>query len=147
MTELCISGAVVAQTNVYEHMGRRFRPGGNSFDVSDAVVWLLFIAGAVVLAWFLHKLVTLVTQTKKHSLNRLFGQLCVTHDVSWHGRRLLYRLAGVHGLPHPVHLFLCPDCFRPQTLPPEMSAFQSEVADLHATLFGCHEEGAAESRS
>ncbi len=136
MTELCVAGAVVAQTNVFEQMGRRFRPGGNSFDVSDAIVWLSFIAGAVALVWFLHSLVTRVTQANKHSQNRLFGQLCVIHDVGWHDRRLLYRLAGVHGLPHPVHLFLSPECFQPQTLPSEMSAFQGEVAQLHATLFG-----------
>ena len=138
---------LVAESNVYEHMGRRFRPGGNSFDLSDAIVWLLLIAGVVVLAWFLHKVVTQIVQTKNHSLNHLFGQLCAAHGVGWYGRRLLYRLAGVHRLPHPVHLFLRPDCFQPQTLPPEMSAFQSEVSHLRATLFGYREDRAAQSRS
>jgi hypothetical protein len=133
---LCHASSLVAQAGPYTHLARRFQPGGGSFGLIDAAVWLLLIAGAVTIAWFVYRLYNQVTQRQQRSPAWLFHELCATHALTWSDKQLLRWLARVHNLPHPSYLFLQPHRFDSHALPPDAAALSNQVARLRERLFG-----------
>jgi hypothetical protein len=133
-------GALIADATRYESMSRRFRPGGNSIEISEVALWLFLLAGIVTAVWLSHKLAGHVIRSTHHSLSRLFHDLCAAHGVNWWQRRLLHQLARACNLPHPVHLFLRPACFDSRNLPANLAGHQRQFAALQESLFGGGDE-------
>lgn len=123
---------LVAQRHNWERMGDKFSGDNARFQFSDIGWMLVFVAGALLLLWWL----SVVTKrfegyTSRPSPNRLFSDLCRAHKLNRSQRSLLRRLAESAGVEHPVSLFVHADKFDSALLPDDTSA----IAELRARLF------------
>ena len=72
----------------------------------------------------------------RHSSTMLFRELCGAHELSASHRRLLRKLARSHGIKDQALIFLLPEKFEPESLPPPLRRRSAEIAVLRDELFG-----------
>lgn len=70
-----------------------------------------------------------------NSANGVFRELCRIHKLDHASRRLLKRLASYWNLESPAYLFVCPDLFLAERLPPEWKEDTERVEQLGRKLF------------
>ena len=70
-----------------------------------------------------------------NSLSGLFRELCRIHKLNFAARRLLKRLAAHRGLESPAYLFVQPEHFAAEKLPPEWRPDAPMVEQLRRQLF------------
>ena len=94
---------------------------------------MLFIAIAMLL---IGRLSTKYEQRQAtNSLSGLFRELCRIHKVNFGTRRLLKRLAAHWGLESPALLFIQPEHFATDELPPEWQDEAPKINALRRQLF------------
>lgn len=133
---LVLTPELLAGGGRYVHMGRRFRRGGSDIDLADVMAAVSVIALVAALAW-------LATRVAKHretlnasSPQRLFRELCHAHRLNWSNRKLMQAIAKAHELGNPAMLFVTPQCFALDSLPPSFRSQRAHIEDLKDQLFG-----------
>lgn len=120
----------------WQRMGDAFRRDNAQLSQSETVSLLILALGAVVLVWFLHHYANrLQSKRTYHRPRRLFGQLCRAHRLRRRDRKLLRQLAEHWRLSQPALLFIRPENFATDALPPVLVKFRNEIADLGRRLF------------
>jgi hypothetical protein len=136
VTFASLAAPLLAEASSWQDMGRRFREGGNNFDLSE----LLLLAGGLgmvfVLLWLLSRFLQRDQRQPYRSSAALFRQLCRAHRLSWRQRSLLWNLAKAHELAEPAAVFLSDECFTAARLSPKLEKREAEIAALRAKLFG-----------
>ncbi len=125
-----------AQVNRWRSMGSRFRGSRGRGDISDLLPYLI---GMVVIGIGV-AIVVAIAKRKDFSKpcddpNKLFRQLCIAHHLDFGSRRLLLKLATALDLAQPALVFVTPEAFEPNHLPPQLYAEQARLAELSQRLF------------
>jgi len=66
---------------------------------------------------------------------KLFRELCGVHDLDRPSRRLLWRLSQAWGFAQPAQVFLTPNAFDADQLPPALRKQSAELKRLRERLF------------
>jgi hypothetical protein len=104
---------------------------GNVLIIIGVIALLLLIVGVV-------RSVAARRSTKTYSSDnpaKLFRELCASHGLKSANRRLLKRLAEACGVTNSAMLFLEPQHFETQSLPPDLKSSATELRQLRETLF------------
>jgi hypothetical protein len=117
-------------------MGGGFRGENNTFDLTP-ILTVLGVLIPIIAALFLidRWIRRRIRQRTYDSPSGLFQQLCQTHELDRSGRRLMHLLASHWQLTNPGVLFIEPDYFRPDKLPPDWYDHAPELEQLHRQLF------------
>ena len=112
-------------------------PGGTAAAAEHSnlmIRWIL--AGALVM------LVVLTARLAYMGMRRwrvgpsgLFSALCRVHKLKWSDRWLLWHLAGYYRMADPSRVFVEPERFDPQGLPPHLAGRAARLAELRENLF------------
>lgn len=105
------------------------------FGQAAAITPLVILSIALGVLWLLLRHTTLLPRLY-NSPRRLFFQLCLAHKLDWNQRRLLRRMARVHGMELAAMLFLSPEKFSANAIPGELEPFREQIDRLRRTLFG-----------
>jgi hypothetical protein len=65
----------------------------------------------------------------------LFSSLCRVHKLKWSDRWLLWHLAGYYRMADPSRVFVEPERFDPQGLPPHLAGRAARLSELRENLF------------
>ncbi len=130
------SALLLADRNMFRNMGAGFREKREHFDGLDVLLWILLAIGFFV---FVGLLSWLLARSDKHQLfnspRGLFRSLCSAHQLDRPAHSLLVQMARAEGIAQPARLFLEPECFRRESLPPALEGKQAAIAALAARLF------------
>ncbi len=109
---------------------------GRRFDMQDAVLALMVLAGVVLALWALSYFLKFQDkQTTFTSPTMLFWSLCRAHGLRWSDRWLLWRVARAARLAEPARLFLEPERFEPSQLRPTFRLHAARLGRLAEMLF------------
>jgi len=110
------------------------RPG---LSTNQLLVIVVVIALASIAAVLWRILKSRASRTfSSDSAVKLFRELCAAHGISRSGRRLLKQLAEARGIADPAILFVEPQSFDAQNLPPDLRSSSNELQRLNEKLFG-----------
>jgi hypothetical protein len=110
------------------------RPGVNPHHLL-IVVGLIALALLIGIVWRIFQRRAALTFSTNSS-KKLFRELCAAHKLKLGSRRLLRRLAEARGVTSPAMLFVEPELFDSQSLPPELRRSAPEIRLLSEQLFG-----------
>ncbi len=109
---------------------------GRRFDLNDAALALMVLAGVVLVLWALSYLLKFQDeQTAFTSPTMLFWSLCRAHGLRWSDRWLLWRVARTARMVEPARLFLEPERFEPAQLRPRLRLHAARLSRLAEMLF------------
>jgi len=127
---------LLGQSSRFEHLGRRFRPGGSTFEPNHVLIGMVLVGAFIAVLWMLQRYYELRAGRGYVSRWGLFRELCKAHRLSWSDRLLLGKLAKVQGVDQPARLFLEPQRLDPATLSPSLAGKMRQVTILRQRLFG-----------
>ncbi len=126
---------VLAGQSQYQHMGRRFRRGGNGVDWADLWLPAAIIVGVIGIAWLTAQFLKYRERRLTSSSNALFAELCKAHQLDWTSQQLLRSLANATRVPTPAHLFVDPSRFDIDHLSNAFKNKRAQIAVLRDKLF------------
>ncbi|MCU0960977.1 MAG: hypothetical protein MUF48_12805 [Pirellulaceae bacterium] len=124
-----------ANQEVLNGLSRRFQSGGAEVSVLHIVVLAVLVLVAAAVWWAVGHVGAQREGHSYHSARRLFGELCVLHELDWPSRRLLRQLARAHDLAHPARVFVEPSWFDAPQLPADLETQRPQLAALKQRLF------------
>jgi hypothetical protein len=135
MTSMPAAALLLAQVS-REEFGRGFRGATSQLSWTDLIP---YVAAAVLAAIG----VSLYRWIKRRNdmteacddAPKLFRELCRVHALDRPSRRLLWRLREARGLAQPAQIFLTPDAFDADRLPPGLRKQAAELKRLREQLF------------
>ncbi|MBW3597150.1 MAG: hypothetical protein KY475_07730 [Planctomycetes bacterium] len=98
--------SLLAQADGFRHMGKRFQPGGTTFDWKEAAIAAAVLIGPIILILAGTRFQRWRVERRRHSPHALFKELCHAHGLSRGDRRFLSRLARQRQLPQPSLVFV-----------------------------------------
>jgi len=125
------AAAITAQMEWFERF--RVRP---TSDPRSAAAMCLLLASVIVGGWVASRLFKVRERRKMNCPRTLFRDLCRAHGLSSSERNLLLRLASKQSPYNPAGIFLEPQNFDVDHLPPAAAADVDEVKRLRERLFG-----------
>jgi hypothetical protein len=127
---------LLAQLSQWRHLGDRFGGGHAGLDAIDILSLIAVIVLAVLGVFVLQRYAPNRDRPGRFDDPRqLFRELCRAHGLGRASRRLLKRLAAWRGLSDPALVFVMPECFDTDALPPELGNAAHELAQLRTRLF------------
>jgi hypothetical protein len=119
-----------------DDLGRGFRSATSQLHVTDVIPYAVGIALLIFVAWLVPYLRRRNDMSERcDDPQKLFRELCLTHELDRGSRQLLLRLAEAQRLPQPAQVFLTPTAFEPSRLPAALRGYVDEVKELRARLF------------
>jgi len=125
------TAAITAQMEWFERF--RVRPTSDSRSVMAMCVLL---AAVIAGGWIASRLFKVRERRKTNNPRTLFRELCRAHGLSSSERNLLLRLASQQAQYHPARIFVEPQLFDLNQLPPAAAGDVDEVKRLRERLFG-----------
>ena len=129
-------GPLLAQSEGFQHMSKRFQRGGAAFDWKEAAIAAMLILGPIVLILVLATVQRWRSQRRRHSPQALFAELCRAHGLDRSDRRVLRRVARRLQLPQPSLLFLDAQLLDGGGANAETGARQEDLTRIRQRLFG-----------
>jgi len=123
--------AVTAQAEWY----RRFRLRSTA-DAASILAMLALLAIVVMGVWVASRWFQARERRRSNCPRALFRELCRAHGLSSGDRNLLLRLASQQNPYNPAAIFLDPQCFEADQLPPAAVGDIENVKRLRELLFG-----------
>jgi hypothetical protein len=134
---------LLAQRWRWERLGDRFTGEYAQFRTQDILLVLSVTAFCALMVYLLYHFAPGNEERGAYeSPRRLFGELCRAHRIGLTDRRLLKQLAGARNLSHPAILFVDPECFETDTLPPDLKQSAQDIHRLRERLFESMRSGA-----
>lgn len=130
---------LLAQRSALSGVGDRFSVGGSDVPTSHIVGLVMALIAVGVVLWLVARAGAKREGRGYRSPRRLFRELCRLHDINWHNRRLLRRLARFHKLPHPAQVFLEPAFLDPAKLGTAFRTHRQRLVTLQRQLFAAEE--------
>ncbi len=135
IVSLQISG-LLAQMSRWQHLGDGLHRRGSRATLGDMLPYLI---GLVVVGIGVAIVMAIMRRNDMsqpcNDSGKMFRELSRAHGLGFSSRRLLSRLAKAVGLKHPAEVFLTPNAFNAQTLPPQLQAEAVRIESLRKRLF------------
>jgi hypothetical protein len=129
--------SLLAEQPQWRALGGNLLAQQSRLDVAKTLSVLLFLATLVISIWILSKLLAQSDQPRVYNNARaLFRNLCQLHGLSPTERSLMRQLASYGRLAQPAELFLRPECFLSERLPPELQAKHPQIESIRRRVFG-----------
>jgi hypothetical protein len=117
-------------------MAGGFRGENNNVDVSQMLLFLAGMAAVVAALFLVDRWIRRRSRFKMYeSPAELFRQLCRMHELGRPECQQLKQLAAHWQLALPAMLFVEPDYFRAEKLPPDWHDRMPQIEQLHRKLF------------
>ncbi len=126
---------LLAGQSQYQHMGRRFRRGGNGIEWTDLFLPAAIVIGVVGIAWLTTQYLKYRERRQTTSPNVLFAELCKAHKLDWASQQLLRSLANAAHVPTPAHLFVDKSQFDIDQLGNRFKNKRTQIVALRDKLF------------
>lgn len=127
---------LLGQASNWRRMGDQFSGRGADLSTGELFLVVAVFAGAGLLLWLLHWAANRHEQRlRKPNAAGLFRELCRSHSVSRMDRTTLRLLAEAAQLDQPAEIFLRPDLFERENLPPAMRGDAKAVTAIGNLLF------------
>ncbi|MEM9186505.1 MAG: hypothetical protein AAGB00_08435 [Planctomycetota bacterium] len=122
--------------SAWKHLGKNFSGSNARLDTGELAAVVGLFVGLGLLVWLLHWVNSNWREwSTRPNPKRLFQELCRCHGLSRRHRAVLLRLAEAEGLQQPAEVFLLPDLFDLEDLPPELAQDASAMEHLGVLLF------------
>jgi hypothetical protein len=123
--------------------GARRQPAWLTPD-NPLIRWIV-VGSLIALGLLAARLVYVSVNRWRLGPNGLFLGLCHAHKLRWSDRWLLWHLAGYYRMEDPGRVFVEPERFAPEGLPPHLAGRAARLAELRENLF--HEPPPAKERA
>lgn len=128
--------ALLAQRDKWERLGDRFSGEAAEFNLQELLVLLVAALAAGALIWLLRAAARWQEgRSRQPNPRRLFNDLSRAHRLTRWERRALRELGESLGVRQPAEVFLRPDAFRLNPLPPEAAKKPIALKQLYKKLF------------
>jgi len=129
--------SLLAEQPKWHALGGHLLAQQSRLDIAKTLSILLFLATLVISIWILSRLLAQSDQPRVYNNPRaLFRSLCQLHGLSPTDRNVLRQLASYGRLAQPAELFLRPECFVTERLPPDLQVKQPQIESIRRRLFG-----------
>lgn len=127
---------IVAQLSKWERLGDGLRKTGGHRELID--LWPIALLGVL----FAGAAYAIVVWRRRNDFTRrcndpekLFRELCHTHELEKEDHQLLRQLAAARELASPASIFLQPSALAAGTLPEELRPHASRLSELQRQIF------------
>jgi hypothetical protein len=127
---------LIAQLSNWYRLGDGLRSSHDPFRVAELVPWGLGFGLVALVGLVAHRLHC------RHDMSRqcddpykLFRELCLVHQLDTSEQRLLKQLAGETYPSQPARVFVAPEIFAADRLPPPLASASGELHRLRERLF------------